>query len=59
MPDPANPEDYAARAARALELADAATDPYIAQIHRRLAESYTELADFAARGRPPLRAVSG
>lgn len=59
MTDSSNPEYYAARAARALELADTATDPFIAQVHRRLAESYSELAEYAAGSRPPLRAVSG
>lgn len=48
---------YVARAAKALRLAEAATDPEIAAIHRRMAESYLELEQLTPHGRHTLQIV--
>jgi hypothetical protein len=42
-----------------LELAESATDPSIAQIHRRMAENYLELAQYAAEVSTQFKAVTG
>lgn len=49
MPETMNNAYYRARAGRLAELADNASDPEIAAIHRRMAKSYRELAELTAR----------
>ena len=48
---------YAARAAKASLLAGTATDPEIAAIHRRMAESYNELVELTPECRRTLQLV--
>lgn len=48
---------YAARSAKAFRLAEAATDPRIRAIHRRMAESYRELAELSPESRRTLQIV--
>ena len=48
---------YAARAAKALALCEAAADPEIAAIHRSMAHSYFELAGLAPAQWPALHIV--
>ena len=50
---------YAARAAEASELAETATDPEIAAIHRRMGESYRELVELTPENRRTLQIVEG
>jgi NADPH-dependent ferric siderophore reductase len=50
---------YAERATKALLLADSATNPAIAQIHREMAAKYRELARLGAEAKPTLRVVGG
>jgi hypothetical protein len=58
MPELNDPEYYAARAEKARELAEAATDREIAAIHRRMADSYFELAELIQPQKQVLRIVS-
>lgn len=58
MSEPNDPAYYAARAQRARALAEAASDREIAEIHRRMAESYSQLARLVDSRRVPLRIVS-
>lgn len=59
MPELNDRDYYAARAAQARSLAERAADPMIAQIHRRMADSYLELVALSEPKRPTLRVVSG
>ena len=48
---------YAARAAKAFQLAETASDPELEAIHRRAAASYLELEQLTPPGRRTLRIV--
>jgi hypothetical protein len=58
MPELNDRAYYAARAAKALKLAEAASDPELAAIHRRMAESYRELVELTPEGRRTLQIVA-
>lgn len=49
MSDPVRPENYAARAKQARQIAARVRDPVIAESNRRIAESYEELAKLHPR----------
>lgn len=55
MPDINTKQYYATRAIKAREMAEAATDPDIAEIHRRLGRSYAELVELTPGERPSLK----
>ena len=49
---------YASRANTAAQLADKASDPAIAAIHREMADKYRRLSEQAGKGRTKLHVVS-
>jgi len=53
MPQLHDRDFYAARAAQARARAEASSDPEIAAIHHRTADSYSELVDLIDRPAPP------
>ena len=57
MTDLNDREYYARRAARAAKLAETVHDPEIAAIHRRMADSYRELAELSPEAQRPLHIV--
>lgn len=51
MPEQNERAYYAERAIKAAKLAETASDPQIAAIHRRMAHSYSELAELTSESR--------